>query len=182
MLLVPRARAEDGARAPSEADMHPTNATDTMRQPLSSRGRTVTEEVAIQRKLDELTRMLAARDARGLAALFVPGARTFDVDPPLATSPSTSERVRAYETWFASWESPIIVEPTQTKIDVRADLAVVQTLVHMTGTKRGGPQTDTWFRSTIVMQKIGGEWMITHEHTSVPFDAETHVALLDLKP
>jgi ketosteroid isomerase-like protein len=28
-----------------------------------------------------------------------------------------------------------------------------------------------WLRSTMGLRKIDGTWTITHEHTSVPFDA-----------
>jgi len=38
------------------------------------------------------------------------------------------------------------------------------------------------WRSTLGLQKLGGEWQVSHSHTSVPFDTETSRALLDLRP
>jgi ketosteroid isomerase-like protein len=41
---------------------------------------------------------------------------------------------------------------------------------------------DMWVRSTVCLCKSGGDWLIVHEHTSVPFDAESGRAALDLTP
>jgi ketosteroid isomerase-like protein len=35
---------------------------------------------------------------------------------------------------------------------------------------------------TNAVRKIGGQWKVTHEHLSVPYDMETGKASLDLKP
>ncbi|MCY1428568.1 hypothetical protein D9M71_444580 [compost metagenome] len=34
----------------------------------------------------------------------------------------------------------------------------------------------------VCLRKIGGTWMVTHEHLSVPINMETYQAALDLKP
>ncbi|MGH8727711.1 MAG: nuclear transport factor 2 family protein [Burkholderiales bacterium] len=53
----------------------------------------------------------------------------------------------------------------------------------MSGTKTGGENVDMWFRETLGLRKIGGTWMITHEHSSVPFYMDgTFKAAVDLKP
>ena len=40
-----------------------------------------------------------------------------------------------------------------------------------------------WFRSTIGFRKIGGKWLITHEHNSTPFYMDgSDKAALDLQP
>jgi len=45
-----------------------------------------------------------------------------------------------------------------------------------------GAAVDMWVRSTVCLRKSGGDWLIVHEHTSVPFDAESGRATLDLTP
>ena len=45
-----------------------------------------------------------------------------------------------------------------------------------------GREVDMWVRMTVGFRKINGKWMVTHEHTSVPFDAESGKASVDLKP
>jgi ketosteroid isomerase-like protein len=39
-----------------------------------------------------------------------------------------------------------------------------------------------WMRTTMFYRKVAGEWRITHEHVSVPFDMQSFKALLDLNP
>jgi SnoaL-like domain len=39
-----------------------------------------------------------------------------------------------------------------------------------------------WQRSTVCLRKIDGEWTVTHQHSSVPFDGQSGRASLDLKP
>jgi ketosteroid isomerase-like protein len=45
-----------------------------------------------------------------------------------------------------------------------------------------GKAVDMWVRSTMGLQRRDGVWVITHEHNSVPFDAESGKASLDLAP
>jgi ketosteroid isomerase-like protein len=44
-----------------------------------------------------------------------------------------------------------------------------------------GSAVDMWVRSTVCL-RTSGDWLIVHEHTSVPFDAESGRATLDLTP
>ena len=39
-----------------------------------------------------------------------------------------------------------------------------------------------WVRSTVCFRKVEGDWVIAHEHTSMPFDAESGKASVNLKP
>ena len=62
------------------------------------------------------------------------------------------------------------------------DAAFCHYLYRVTGTMTNGREVDMWVRSTICFRKVGGEWLVAHEHTSVPFDAESGRASVDLKP
>lgn len=60
-------------------------------------------------------------------------------------------------------------------ITVGGDVAFCHSLIQLGGA--------LWFRSTIVLRKIGGEWLITHEHNSTPFYMDgSDRAALDLHP
>jgi ketosteroid isomerase-like protein len=39
-----------------------------------------------------------------------------------------------------------------------------------------------FWRATVCFEKLNGQWLVTHEHSSVPFNMETMQASLDLKP
>jgi ketosteroid isomerase-like protein len=55
-------------------------------------------------------------------------------------------------------------------------------LNRVNATKTDGKRLDMWWRATVCYRKIDGKWMVTHEHSSVPFDEESGKASLDLKP
>ena len=57
-----------------------------------------------------------------------------------------------------------------------------RSLDHLTGTRTDGEKTDVWVRATVCFRKIDGQWKVTHEHISVPFDMETFKASVHLKP
>jgi PhnB protein len=52
----------------------------------------------------------------------------------------------------------------------------------MRATTTGGEQTELWFRQTMCLRKVGGEWRIAHEHDSVPFSMDDGLAAIDLEP
>ena len=62
------------------------------------------------------------------------------------------------------------------------DIAFAHGLCLVSATKTDGGPLDMWWRSTICFRKIDRNWMITHEHNSVPFDPKGGKASLDLKP
>ena len=41
-----------------------------------------------------------------------------------------------------------------------------------------GTEVGVWVRATSCLRRQDGEWMIVHEHASVPFDANTGHAVL----
>jgi ketosteroid isomerase-like protein len=55
-------------------------------------------------------------------------------------------------------------------------------LYRVTGTMTNGREVDMWVRSTVCFRKVEGAWVVAHEHTSVPFDAESGKASVNLKP
>ena len=86
------------------------------------------------------------------------------------------------EEWFASFQGPISYETLDMNITAGDDVAFAHGLCHVSATKTDGRQLDMWWRSTVCFRKIDGNWMISHEHNSVPFDPKSGEASLDLKP
>jgi ketosteroid isomerase-like protein len=62
------------------------------------------------------------------------------------------------------------------------EVAFSRSLNHLTGTRTDGEKTDVWVRATVCFRKIDGQWKVTHEHISVPYDMETFKASVHLKP
>jgi len=68
------------------------------------------------------------------------------------------------------------------RVTAGADVAFCHYLNRVSGTMTNGTSVDMWLRSTVCFRKTAGAWTITHEHTSVPFDAETGQASLTIQP
>jgi ketosteroid isomerase-like protein len=52
----------------------------------------------------------------------------------------------------------------------------------MSGTLKTGRRIDVWVRWTACFRKVDGDWLIAHDHVSVPSDLDRGKALVDLHP
>jgi uncharacterized protein (TIGR02246 family) len=139
------------------------------------------DEGQIRKLIDDREKAVRARDVHGSIANIAPDVVWFDVVNPLQHIGSDALKKRAEE-WFASFEGPIGYETRDLSITAGDDVAFSHGLNHVSATKTGGGQLDMWWRTTVCFRKIDGKWMVTHEHNSVPFDAESGKASLGLKP
>lgn len=107
----------------------------------------------------------------------------FDFAPPLA-QPSAEARdlVRAQQ-WFDTWDGPITTEMRDLVIKTNGDLAFAYGLLHMSGKRVNGGESDFWARTTICLERRHGEWRIVHEHNSFPMLMDgSGKAATDLQP
>ncbi len=139
------------------------------------------EEAQIRTLMDERAKALRAKDIDGATSNLVPDVLSFDVVNPLQYSGSEAVRKRL-EAWFSSFHGPIGFEMRDLSITAGADVAFCRCLNHVSATTVDGGKLDMWWRDTVCFAKMDGHWKITHEHSSVPFDAETGKASLGLKP
>ena len=86
--------------------------------------------------------------------------------------PATFKGLAAYDkTWdffFANPLGPISFVPHEITVSAGEDVAFASYMVHCEGTSAG--QVD--FRLTTGLRKVDGEWVIVHEHHSVPTKEE----------
>ena len=125
----------------------------------------------------------ARSDASGVTAPMSPDIVSYDLPPPLENRGSGPELVEGLNQWFDTWQSGVTVELTDPTVLVDGDLAVVFGLSRMRGTKKDQGAIDIWNRRTVALQRVGGEWLIIHEHQSYPMNMDgSETAALDLKP
>jgi ketosteroid isomerase-like protein len=105
----------------------------------------------------------------------------FDVIGPLRSMGSDAARKRLTE-WFASFRGPIGYELRDLAVTAGAEVAYAHGLNRVSATTLGGQKLDMWWRATICYHRTDGAWLITHAHASVPFDAASGRASLDLAP
>jgi PhnB protein len=100
--------------------------------------------------------------------------------PPLVLKADFERTARE---WFKSWAGFIDWDTKPIQVEMSGDVAFVSALEHMEGRRVDGEDTDLWFRTTLGLRKVDGEWKIVHEHQSVPFAMDGSLkAAVDLKP
>ena len=142
---------------------------------------TTKNENQIQALIEDRVRAIGDKDVEALVAKAAPGVVSFDALPPLQRTGSEAIRTRLQE-WFGWYDGPIGYEVRDLRITAGDDVAFAHYFYHVTGRMTNGNEVDMWVRTTMGLQKTGGAWVIAHEHNSVPIDAESGKASLDLTP
>lgn len=134
---------------------------------MNASSNTTTDEAAIRELVESWARAVRAKDFDGILANHSTDMLMFDVPPPIQ-----SNGIQAYKkTWdlFFSWsDDPVVFDIKHMDITAGTDVAFVAALMRCAGTEKNGERIDLEFRLTIGLRKIGDQWMILHEHHSIP--------------
>jgi uncharacterized protein (TIGR02246 family) len=140
------------------------------------------DEAQVRQLIDGWAKALRAKDIHGVISHYAPEILVFDIAPPLLYKGVNTYR-KNFEEWFATWQGPIGYEIRDPTITVGVDVAFSHSLNRIYGKRTNGEDTDVWVRVTAGFRKIDGNWLITHEHVSVPFYMDgSDKAAVDLKP
>jgi len=139
------------------------------------------DEVQIGALIEAKIKAVRGKDIDGAIANYAPDVLSFDVVNALQYFGSDAVRKRLEE-WFSSFQCSIGLEIRDLNITSGGGVAFSHSLNHVSATTKGGKKLDMWWRETACYRKIDGKWLITHQHNSVPFDAETGRASLELRP
>jgi uncharacterized protein (TIGR02246 family) len=138
------------------------------------------DETLIRERLNAWTRALHAKDLDALMALYAPDVMTFDLMPPHQVRGADHYR-KNFERWFAVMPGPIEYEIHDLRTTMGDDVALCHSLSHVEGTRANGEKTDYWVRVTVGFQKRNGQWLMIHDHVSMPLDMETMKAVRELR-
>lgn len=140
------------------------------------------EEPQIRQLIDAWAEALRAKDLNGVMSAYAPDILVFDIAPPLLYRGADAYG-KNYEDWFATWEGWIGYEIRDLRITAGDDVSFSHSLNRVYGKRTDGEETDVWMRVTACFRKINGDWLIAHEHTSVPMYMDgSDRAAVDLKP
>ncbi len=127
------------------------------------------EEEAVRKVVEDWAAAVRQRDLPAILRHHSPDILMFDVPPPFQ-----SKGIEAYrKTWdlFFSWaHDPAIFDIKEMKVIAGSDVAFVAASMRCTGKEPGGEDFALDFRLTVGLHKVDGQWMIIHEHHSVPAD------------
>ena len=140
------------------------------------------DEAAIRQHIDKLVEAVRAGDLEGLKPIYAPDIVSFDVAGPLQRTGAEGK----LENWvaaFTMFQPPLGYEVRDLAITLSGDVAFAHGFARLSGTSKSGNTVGGfWVRATLCFQKIDGNWLVTHDHASVPLDVETGRAVIDLEP
>ena len=141
------------------------------------------DENAVRDLVAQRVSAMRAGDAKTICAAYTPDAVVYSLAPPLVQPPDGSRDVASMQAWFDEKGGRVWSDVRDLEVTVDGDLAVCTSLEAM-GAPPDSPQPfSLWFRSTLALRRIDGEWRIFHEHASTPFYMDGSMrAALDLVP
>ena len=154
---------------------------DSHHVPMSRREEEAVAEGLIRQRVEDCVKTLRAKDINGVISLYAPNVVSFDIVPPLRYVGADNKR-RAWQKAFAAYTGPFAYEVRDLNVTTHGELAFVHSLNHVNGTLASGHMTDLWLRWTACFRRIDGEWLVVHDHVSVPADLEHGQAVLNLTP
>ncbi|MFE0024348.1 YybH family protein [Amycolatopsis sp. NPDC059021] len=122
-----------------------------------------------------------AKDVAALLGQYAEDVVLFDAVGELRERGAAVERARL-ESWFGGYDGPITLRIKDIEVTASGEVAFAHYVFQVRGTMTDGTEVSMWVRSTVGFRAVDGVWRIVHEHSSVPFDAATGAALVDLVP
>jgi len=141
----------------------------------------VTTQSDVSSLLERQSEAIQAKDIERLMSLYSPDVVYFDVVPPLQYAGAAALRER-FTQWFDGYAGAISMETRDLKIATSGDIAVAHWLSRAIGTLKNGQEVGAWVRATSCCQWSHHEWLIVHEHISLPANVRTGNAAMDLIP
>jgi ketosteroid isomerase-like protein len=138
-------------------------------------------EAEVRSIIEGWSHAVRTQDGRVLASHLAPGVIIYDLIVPLRYLGSAAVGDRA-EQWLSTFDGPVHYEVRDLAITAGDDVAFCHSLNHVDGARKDGTRIEMWWRTTVCFQKTDGVWLVTHEHSSVPFDPSTGAAAFNLKP
>jgi ketosteroid isomerase-like protein len=135
----------------------------------------------IRELIDEWAVSVRSKDIEAVMSHYISDVVAFDIVDPLEYKGTDMLRTRLTE-WLSSFEGHMGFEISNLEVMAGNEIAYCCSLNRVIGTRRDGERIDMFWRATLCCRKIDGIWKITHSHSSVPFNMETGLASLDLKP
>jgi ketosteroid isomerase-like protein len=141
------------------------------------------DEAAIRALEDRFAAAVSAGDVNAIMKSYVPDQSlvVFDVVPPRQYLGADAYR-KDWVNFLAFFKGAPKLEVTDLAVTVEGNLGFSHSIQRVSGMDANGQPIDLTARVTDGYRKIGGDWLIVHEHVSVPVDLATGKADLSSKP
>ncbi len=139
------------------------------------------DEAKIRQQVNKIVEGIRAKDLEGLKQLYATDVVSFDVEPPLQHV-GIEAKLKNWAKAFTFFQD-VTYEVRDLTLTVGDDVAFGHGFGRLSGTLKNGTATSgTWVRGTFCFRKIDGNWLIAHDHASVPFDIASGKGAADLEP
>jgi|SRR5215217_2795273 len=132
---------------------------------MSATGIGTNDEAAVRDLIEKWAKAVRNKNIEGILANHSPDILMFDVPPPIQ-----SKGIDAYKkTWdlFFDWsrDDPAF-DIQEINVTTGNDVAFVTALMRCAGKVANESELD--FRLTVGLRKVDDQWIVTHEHHSIP--------------
>ena len=123
---------------------------------------TASNEDEVRELVENWAKAISSGDREAILAHHSPDLLMFDLPPHIVRG--LDEYDKTWDFFFDSPQGTITFSPSELRVTVGSDVAFVTCLIHCDGTSGGALD----LRLTVGLRKIDEQWVITHEHHSVP--------------
>lgn len=124
-------------------------------------------QTVLRERIGELAEAIRNKNLERLLAFYAADVVAFDLRPPLDVRGANAYRTN-FERWFASFEGPLGFELHNLRIVPGDGAAFCHYLGLVTGKRPDDRISGYWVRGTTCFERRDGQWLVTHEHISIP--------------
>lgn len=120
------------------------------------------DEAQIRELIENWARAISSGDREAILAHHSSDFLMFDFPPHVVKG--LDEYDKTWDFFFDSPKGPITFTPSDLQVTAGVDVAFASCLIHCEGTSAGPLD----LRLTVGLRKVNDEWIVAHEHHSVP--------------
>ena len=141
------------------------------------------DEAKIEALNAALIAAVNAKDVDAIMKVYAPNESLviFDIIPPRQYVGAKAFR-KDWEDFLTLFKGPLKYEINDLQVEADGTLGYSHSIQRVSGTDTKGQPVDLTWRDTAAYRKVGGNWVIVHEHGSVPVDLATGKPDLASKP
>lgn len=125
------------------------------------------DERSLRKLIADWSAAARRRDYDGVLAHHAPTVLMFDVPPPFQSEGLAAYR-KTWDLFFSTMADPPTFDFSDVRLTVGADVAFATAHGRCLYYEKDGAVTDLQFRLTMCFQKLNDQWLVVHEHHSVP--------------
>ena len=127
-------------------------------------------EAVLRQRIEDLSQAIRDKNIDHLMTFYAADVTAFDLRPPLDVRGTAAYR-KNFEQWFGSFEGPLDFALHNLRIVAGEGVAFCHYLALVSGARPGGRASGYWVRGTTCFERCEGEWLVSHEHISMPASA-----------